>query len=87
MNRLDTTTIKIPKDATGLKGALFLHIDQDRDGNLAGASISHPGKFDNTHLAAILNDVNQVIAESFTQRKPGRFSQFDLPQTEQPYEG
>jgi len=48
-NRLHTVTVRIPRNKTKLRGAMFCHVDIEPDGRFHSVRFSHKWKeFDNT---------------------------------------
>jgi len=67
INRLHTITQKIPREASGLKGALFCHIDFDQYARAVGVRVSFKQKD-----ASSLDNILSVIGDAFTEILEGQ---------------
>ena len=76
MTCADTTTIKIPRETTGLNAALFLHLECDQDRTVSGVQISEQGKLGNTQVSALIDRLNSHFAEIFETARAGRASEY-----------
>ena len=60
--RANCITHRIPKELTGLRGNLFVHVDRDDDGRFIQLRVSHKGKDDST-LDRILHAIGDVATD------------------------
>lgn len=64
--RLRTVTEKIPREVTGLAGALYVHVNYTRDDKLRSIRFSFKGKDNSTLdniLVALSDKVSQIIKD------------------------
>lgn len=60
MTRLMTETVKLDCEQTGLKAALYLHIDRNHRGRPVGFWISSPQKFENSTIDRLVTAINEA---------------------------
>jgi hypothetical protein len=66
MNRLRSTTTRIGTERTGLKSAIFVHVEFDRAGNIHAVRLSEKGR-DNFTLDNMFNALGDAITESIRE--------------------
>ena len=71
MTRHLTITEKIPKERTGLKSNLFVHVDYELDGTFHQIRISEKKKDGNT-LDNVLTVIGDVATDIIKNLKPSR---------------
>lgn len=64
--RFRTTTQKIPREVTGLNGAIFVHIDFDKAGQAVSLRINHKWK-DESSLDNILSALSDTVTDILTE--------------------
>lgn len=72
MSRLRHRLQKIPRDETGLNGAIFVHVDLDDNYHCVGIRISHKQKDDSTLdkiCSAIGDAVQEILDEAAKERR------------------
>lgn len=70
MNRLETITEKIPRERTGLAGAVFVHMDYDHfTRQVVGFRISTKWK-DGAAFDQVATALGDVLTEMVTAMKP-----------------
>lgn len=62
--RLMTDVIKIDRSETGLKGALYLHVDRNRAGKIVEVTISNPGKFRDTQMDVVMDAISAAVTRA-----------------------
>lgn len=67
-SRLHTDTAKIPAEETGLNAAVYLHIERDAAGHVAGFHLSSPGKFEESAIERLLAAISREGAALLKQR-------------------
>ena len=58
-----TVTQKIPREATGLKDALYVHVDHDGNGKVLGVRFSHRAKEAASTMDAVLRALGDAVTE------------------------
>lgn len=69
MSRHLTTTVKISSSSTGLRGALFVHAEHTQDGRVEHISFSNPGRFDNTQIARVIEQIEIAVNEAIADER------------------
>lgn len=59
-NRMLSETVKIPREVTGLAGAIFVHVDRDESGRVRAVRYSHKWKGDWT-LDCLLSALGDAV--------------------------
>ena len=65
-NRMQTDTVKVPAEKTGLNAALYVHIARSEDDEIMDIRISSPGKFDDTTIDRLIGAINDAIQEGIS---------------------
>lgn len=60
-NRTLTATAKLPAETTGLRAALYVHLDHAPDGRATAVRISSPGKLAQTELERLFDLIGETV--------------------------
>lgn len=63
-NRTQTSTVKVPREATGLNAALYVHCDRTASGAVSSVHISYPGQIGETQIENIVLAFNAAIRKA-----------------------
>lgn len=63
MNRTLTATAKLAAEDTGLRAALYVHVDHTPDGRATAVRISSPGKLAQTQLEGVFDRIGEKVTE------------------------
>ena len=63
-NRMQTDTVKVPRDATGLNCALYVHCERTASGAVSSVHISYPGQIGETQFERIVTAFNEAIRKA-----------------------
>lgn len=66
MTRSHTETIRLGKEKTGLKAAIFVHVDYTPAGEITGVRLSHKSKEKDNVLDSLLTAIGDAVTDIVT---------------------